>query len=135
MNDIINREIEILWADDEKYSEEQKLAAFKRLKESASQKDLPQLLELLESKKNNFWTRELLSEPISQLGGPKYLPQLFKALSINEEEGHDNDGLRHFLTEMAELESEKCKAELKLLLSQPEFKYKKDAEWLLQFCK
>ncbi|OGJ37195.1 MAG: hypothetical protein A2383_03215 [Candidatus Pacebacteria bacterium RIFOXYB1_FULL_39_46] len=135
MNEIINKEIEILWADDEKYSVEQKLEAFSRLKESASEKDLPQLLELLKSDRNNFWTRELLSEPVSQLGGSECLPELFEALFLNEQEGHDNDSFRLFLTEIAESEPEKCKEQLMLLLSKPDFKNKKDAEWLLQFCK
>ena len=84
--------------------------------------------------KNNFWVRELLAEPICDLGGSEFLEELFDALLLNEQEGHDNDSFNHFLTEIADSEPEKCKAKLNQLLAQPNFKHKEKATWLLQFC-
>ncbi|CAB5098358.1 hypothetical protein D3OALGA1CA_1262 [Olavius algarvensis associated proteobacterium Delta 3] len=130
----IQEEIEILWSDFEDYDVDQKLEASDRINKCASKEDLPQLLNLLKSEKNNFWVRELLAEPICDLGGSEFLEELFDASLLNEQEGHDNDSFNHFLTEIADSEPEKCKAKLNQLLAQPNFKHKEKATWLLQFC-
>ena len=135
MNPIIEKEINILWEDYEIYNVDQKLAAFDRLKKAAKEEDLPQLIELLKSEKNDFWTRELLAEPICYLGGIKYLVDLFDALELNKQEGHDNDSFLHFLTEIAASVPEGCRQSLMSLLQESNFRYKKVAEWLLTFCK
>jgi hypothetical protein len=134
MNPIIENELEILWSDFNDYDVEEKLESFEKLKNAATKDDLPQLISALRSEKNDFWTRELLSEPISQLGGSKYLPELFEALQKNYDEGHDNDGFCFFLTEMAESEPKSCKRNLLMIIDSPGFKYKSHAEWLLEFC-
>lgn len=134
MSEIIAKELEILWSDFDNYDVEQKLEAFERLKSSAIKDDLPQLVSALKADKSNFWIRELLSEPISDLGGFEYLPELFEALQKNYDEGHDNDSFCFFLTELAESEPELCKTSLLKLIDLPNFKYKKHAEWLLDFC-
>ena len=134
MNKIIEKEMQVLWSDFENCDVEQKLAAFERLKAVCTEKDLPQLVELLNSDKNDFWVRELLSEPISDLGGSEYLPELFDALELNKIEGHDSDSFHHFLTEIAWAEPELCKNKLQELLAQAEFRHKELAEWLLTFC-
>ncbi len=126
--------MEILWADFGEYDENAKLAAFERLKNIATENDLPKLVSLLKSEKNNFWTRELLSEPISDLGGTNYLPELFEAHKMNQNEGHDNDTLNHFLTEIAYFDLEGCKAGLQNMLNDSSFKHREMAEWLLAFC-
>ena len=134
MNQVIEDEMKILWSDFEEYDVDQKLQAFERLKKSTTEEDLPRLVELLKSENNDFWVRELLSEPISDLGGTKYLPELFDALNLNEQEGHDNDGLNHFLTEIAWSDPEGCKEKFSSLLALPAFRHREAAEWLLTFC-
>ena len=127
-------EMEVLWSDFDTYDVDQKLEAFMRLKSASSENDLPDLLVLLKSERNDFWTRELLAEPIAELGGVEYLDQLFDALAINFAEGHDNDSFLHFLTEIAWAEPGECKEKLLALISIPDFEHKEQAEWLLQFC-
>ena len=134
MNLIIEKELEVLWADFNDYNVEQKLESFERLKNAATKDDLPQLISALKSKKNDFWTRELLSEPISELGGYEYLPELFNALQKNFDEGHDNDSFCHFLKEIAYTEPDLCKQKLLKLIDSSDFKHKNHAEWLLEFC-
>lgn len=134
MNRIIEKELEILWSDFDENGVEEKLESFERLKNSAAKDDLPQLISALKSDKNDFWIRELLSEPISELSGCDYLPELFDALQKNYDEGHDNDSFCHNLTEIAYSEPNLCKEELLKLIDSAEFKHKNHAEWLLEFC-
>ncbi len=134
MNEAIAKEFEFLWSDFDDYDVEQKLESFERLRNSATKDDLPQLISALKSEKNDFWIRELLSEPISKLGGSEYFPELFEALQKNYDEGHDNDGFCFFLTELANSEPELCKKNLLKLIDSPEFKFRNHAEWLLEFC-
>lgn len=126
--------MEIIWSDFEENDVDEKLAAFQRLTDAAGQDDIPQLLALLESERNGFWERELLAEPISELGGAQYLPELFEAAEKNRIEGHDNDSLNHFLTEIAWADSKECKRKLREMLANKKFKYQEKAEWLLTFC-
>lgn len=111
------------------------LEALQRLMAVATEADLPELVAAIQSPRNNFWTRELFAEPISQLGGTDCLEVLFEADQLGLEEGHDNDGLHSSLTEIAHSEPEKCRAKLEELLARPEFKYREAASWLLEFCK
>jgi len=134
MNNAIASELEILWSDFPENDVDRKLEAFDRLKTAATKEDLPQLLEALGSDRNDFWVRELLSEPISGLGGPVYLAELFDALQKNHAEGHDNDSFNHFLTEIAWAEPEACKEKLHELMADESFAHRKKAEWLLGFC-
>jgi hypothetical protein len=124
----------IMWSSFEEFNVEQKLEAFDELKCSIEEDDLPQLLEMLASNKNDFWVRELLSEPICELGGSDCLPELFDALALNESEGHDSDSFCHFLTELAAAEPNRCKAQLKSLATAKNEKYKEYSEWLLEYC-
>ena len=126
--------MEIIWSDFEENDVDEKLAAFKRLTAAADHTDMPQLLALLESERNGFWERELLAEPISELGGAQFLPELFEAAEKNRIEGHDNDSLNHFLTEIAWADSKGCERKLREMLVSEEFKYQEKAEWLLTFC-
>jgi len=109
------------------------LEAFYRLNDAASREDLPLLLEAIQSPKNNFWTRELLSEPIARLGGSTVLEPLFAAYHANVEEGHDNDGFSTFLIEIAETDTERCVEECNRLLAKPSFEHGELARWLLTF--
>ena len=109
------------------------LEAFYRLDAEVSRADLPLLLEAIQSPKNNFWTRELLSGPIARLGGSTVLEPLFVAFAANKEEGHDNDGFSVFLIEIAESETERCIAECNRLIAQPSFEHGDLARWLLTF--
>ena len=134
MNQIIEKELEILWSDFDENDVGEKLESFERLKNSATKDDLPQLVSALKSEKNDFWTRELLSELISELGGSEYLPELFDALQKNYDEGHDNDGFNAYLIEITYSEPKLCKEKLLQLIDSTEFKHKNHAEWLLEFC-
>jgi hypothetical protein len=134
MNPVIEKELEILWSDFNDYDVEEKLESFERLKNSATRDDLPQLVSVLESEKTDFWIRELLSEPILELGGSDYLPELFEALQKNYDDGHDNDSFCFFLTELAESKPELCKKKLLELINSPTFEHKDRAKWLLEFC-
>jgi len=111
------------------------LEAFERLKSIATEADLPSLVAAIQSPRNNFWTRELLAEPICQLGGSDYLEPLLEAAQLGLDEGHDNDGFDTHLTEIAYAEPEKCRAKLEGLLARPDFKHREAAKWLLEFCK
>jgi hypothetical protein len=109
------------------------LDAFYRLNAVASREDLPLLLHAMRSPRNNFWTRELLSEPIARLGGSAVLEPLFVAFAANVEEGHDNDGFAAFLIQIAETDPEGCIAECNRLLALPSFQHGDLAKWLLTF--
>jgi len=111
------------------------MAAFDRLKAVATKTDLPSLVAAIQSPRNNFWTRELFSEPISRLGGSDYLEILFEADQLGLDEGHDNDSLHSDLTEIAYAEPAKCRTKLEELLARSDFKYHEAATWLLEFCK
>jgi hypothetical protein len=111
------------------------LKAVERINSTATTADLPELLAAIQSPQNNFWTRELLAEPICRLGGSDNLEPLLAAAQLSVNEGHDNDGFNFHLTEIAHAEPEKCRSRLLELLSRPDFKYRQAAEWLLEFCK
>ncbi len=134
MNRVISKELEVLWSDFDENDLDEKLAAFERLKAGSTKNDLSQLLVALKSDRNDFWIRELLSEPISEYGGSTCLPELFDALQMNYAEGHDNDGFNHFLTEIAWAEPEACRRKLLELLANENFVHREAAEWLLEFC-
>ena len=134
MNPIIEQEIMVLWGDYDVYSVDQKLASFERLKNAIHTEDIPQLIEFLKSKRSDFWVRELLSEPICEIGGAIYLNDLFDAFALNEQDGHDNDSFSHFLIELAQSDPRGCRQNIVKLLQNPEYKHARIAEWLLTFC-
>lgn len=134
VDNVIENALNILWADFDEYDVDAKLRAFEQIRLSATEADLPQLVLALQSELSDFWVRELLSEPISQIGQAKYLSELLEALNKNYDAGHDNDSLCHLLIELAESEPEKCKEQLLTMLSDENFKFQSDAEWLLTFC-
>lgn len=113
---------------------ELRLQAFERLKSVATKADLPQLIDALKSEKSDFWIRELLSEPIAELGGPAQLGDLLVALKKGADEGHDNDGFCFHLTEMAEMHPHACRQELEFLLKDQSCQFREEAAWLLEFC-
>jgi len=96
----------------------------------ATKEDLPELVDALRSERNNFWTRELLAEPIAYLGGSDILGELFDAKDKNYNEGHDNDSLNFFLTEIAAAERTACRAKLESLIESPDFPHRNCARWL-----
>jgi hypothetical protein len=133
---MIENEIEVIFAgQDVGDGFNEVMAAFERLKAVATKDDLPRLVAAIQSPRNNFWTRELFSEPISRMGGSDCLEILFEADQLGLDEGHDNDSLHSDLTEIAFGEPEKCRAKLEELLARPDFKHREAAAWLLGFCK
>jgi hypothetical protein len=111
------------------------IAAFERLKALATKADLLKLVAAIQSPRNNFWTRELLSEPICRLGGSDYLEPLFEALQLGFDEGHDNDGFQAHVIDIAKTEPKKTRSKLKELMGQKKYAHKDLAKWLLEFCK
>jgi hypothetical protein len=111
-----------------------KLAAFEELKEQISESDLAELLSAICSTKIDFWTRELLAEPIAELGGAEALPTLLAAYQQNFDAGHDNDGFSHTLTEIAWLNPEGTRAVLADLMQADDENTRNHAGWLLDFC-
>ena len=110
------------------------LAAFGRLKEKATADCVADLVAAMQSPRSDFWIRELLSEPLCELGGPDCLEALLDAAQLGLEEGHDNDGFHFHLTEMAEAEPVKCRAKLEELMGNDNFRHRERATWLLEFC-
>ena len=134
MNEVIERELAVLF-DSDNTDIERTIEAMQRLKTATRKEDVPRLVEALKSDRNNFWTRELLAEPICEIGGSEYLPELFDAFEQNFAEGHDNDGFAHHLMEIAWSEPGTCKDRLLELLDSDNLKYRDNATWLLEFCK
>lgn len=109
------------------------LAALDRVNAAVTPEDLPLLLETLRLPRNNFWTRELLAEPVAEAGGIAAFPDLLDAFALNTEEGHDNDSFRVILLGMVEEKPEVFRPELERMLAEPGFQHRKLAEWLLSF--
>lgn len=122
--------VEILWSE---LDIDTVLEAQERLIAVATKEDLPELVEAIRSERNNFWTRELIAEPIASVGGSDFLCELFDAKDKNHNEGHDNDSLNFFLTEIAKREPAACKVKLEGLMASPA--YRGYAKWLLDFCR
>jgi hypothetical protein len=134
MNTDISKEIEILWHYEDINEIEVKIEAIERINKLATEEDLPQLVDALKSQKSNFWIRELLSQPISEIGKAKYLDELFDAMLKNYDDGHDNDGLAFFLSEIASIEPIGCRAKLIDLALIPNYRHLGYVHWLLEFC-
>ncbi|WP_395738817.1 hypothetical protein [Prosthecobacter sp.] len=109
------------------------LEAFHRVKAAICIDDLPLLLEAMKSPDNNFWSRELIAELVAETGGLDCLEELLDALDAGFAEGHDNDGLQGFLTELAEREPEKCRSKLLELKARQNAKNHESIDWLLTF--
>ena len=121
--------LEVIWSEEDVPTV---IEAHEKFISVATNEDVPRLATALKSDRNNFWTRELISEPLAILGGADYLPELFDALEKNDAEGHDSDSLTHFLTEIASMNPDACREKLKDLKGSV---YAKHVEWLLDFCK
>ena len=111
------------------------IVVFERLKALATKADLATLIAAIQSPRNNFWTRELFSEPICRLGGSDYLEPLFEAAQLSFDEGHDNDGFQTHLIDIAKAEPMRTRLKLKDLVNRKEYAHKDLANWLLEFCK
>ncbi len=111
-----------------------KLAAFEELKEHVSDADLPELLDVICSTEIDFWTRELLAEPVADLGGAEVLPTLLAAYQQNFDAGHDNDGFSHTLREVAWLDPGGSRSALADLVQADDENTRNHAGWLLDFC-
>ena len=93
------------------------LAAFDELKKCATLADLPTLIAEVKSETCGFWVRELLAEPICELGGPSVLLDLLLAYNLNLDEGHDNDSFSSTLDDLAFTDPEGCTREIDRILS------------------
>ena len=82
----------------------------------------------------DFWTRELLAEPVADLGGADALPTLLAAYQQNFDAGHDNDTFSHILTEVAWLDPEGSRTILADLIQTDDENTRNHAGWLLDFC-
>lgn len=73
------------------------------IRAQATIEDLPLLLRRLDSDRSDFLVREMLSEPVADLGGPTVLPELLRAYERNRADGHDNDSFVIHLIDLVEL--------------------------------
>ena len=110
------------------------LSALERLKDKATVDHILELVAAIQSPQSNFWTRELLSEPLCLLGGSKYMEILLDAAQLRLDDGHDNDGFHFNLIEMVETAPIKCSTKLKELIARDNFRHHEAAIWLLEFC-
>jgi len=110
------------------------LGSFDELKHTCTMADLPALVSAMQSEQSDFWLRELLSGPITELGGCDCLPVLFNALSKGEIEGHDNDLFCSHLRDMARTYPISCREKLASMIATPDFKHLEMAQWLLGYC-
>jgi hypothetical protein len=131
MSSLLADQLEKLWSETDV---ETVIETQEQLKSIATKENLPELVDALKSERNDFWTRELLAEPIAYLGGVDYLPELFDALEKNYSGGHDSDTLVHLITEIASLNPNACRAKLEDIKGASESAYNKYADWLLEFC-
>lgn len=106
--------------------------ASEALHKESTTEDIPRLLDLLTH--DNFVVREAAAWPLSIVGGPAYLPQLFDAYQKGLDEGHDNDGCTAALIELVELHKEDARHSLSELLKSSNPVYRENAVWLLDFC-
>ncbi len=135
MNKEIETEVKKMWEGSKSGNIDDPLDAYERINIIAQKSDLPQLIEHLESENNNFWTRELLSDPISRLGDHTCLKVLLEAISKNEQEGHDNDSLNFNILNLIDNDLENCTTTLEKLLSDPTYPNKAIAEDFLTYCR
>ncbi len=110
------------------------LGSFDELKRTCTIADLPASVSAMQSEQSVFWLRELLSGPITELGGCDCLPVLFNALSKGEIEGHDNDLFCSNLRDMARADPIACWEKLESMTAVPDFKHLEMARWLLGYC-
>lgn len=113
---------------------EAQLTAFDELKQLAIPADLPCLIAEVKSETCGFWVRELLAEPICELGGASALPDLLLAYNLNLEEGHDNDSFTSALDDLAFIDPEGCKRAIDRILSTGDESIKKTARWMKEYC-
>lgn len=123
------------------YYEEEKIEevvdTFYEIKKIISKDDLPQLITWLnsenEAENGDFAKREMLSELICQVKGLEYLEEVFEALQLNFNEGHDNDSLCHSLWVLAKNSSQEMRPILVKMINE-NHEHKEHAEWLLESC-
>jgi HEAT repeat protein len=108
------------------------VAAAQSLQQRATREDLPRLLELL--KDDAFFVREAAAWSLSDLGATEALPAMLEALNRGVEQGHDNDGLRAALADLAEVDPEESLSVLTRVLDQGAPHLREHARWLLEFC-
>lgn len=134
MSAYVDEQLETMWRASDADAIDETLEAFARLKQASTKSDLHSLLNALKSERSNFWVRELLAEPIAELGGCACLPELLDALQRGDDDGHDNDGFCSHLVSLAHSDPAACRNALVSLLAKPGFRHKEAAEWLLEYC-
>ena len=107
--------------------------AMAKLKDEASDVDIPRFIALLEDE--SFVLREAAAWPLSDLGVVSALPALLRAHQRGSDEGHDNDGLSAALIDLVEGNPTEARLVLRDLLATSDDDIKERAEWLLEFCR
>ncbi len=116
---------------DELYADiDQALRWFEEVRAVSKESDLPRLVEALGRPESDFWIREMLADPIAELGGLESLRELIEAFEHNFQDGHDNDGFQVILIEVVESDIVASRAKLNELRST----FPESVEWLLEFC-
>lgn len=106
--------------------------AAQSLQQRATREDVPRLLELL--KDDAFFVREAAAWSLSDLGTTEALPDMLEALSRGVLQGHDNDGIRAALADLAEVDPEASQSVLTKVLDHGAPHLREHARWLLEFC-
>lgn len=109
------------------------LEAFYHLNDTVTEHDIPFLLKSIKSPRNNFWTRELLSEPIARLGGVITLEPLLRGCYANEKENGETDGFSAHLSYLVARKPQASYKELKRLKNDPDFEHNELCDWLLEY--
>jgi HEAT repeat protein len=108
------------------------IAAAEELHKSAVAEDLPRLMSMLADP--DFFVREAVAWPISELAGASALPALLAAYQRGLDDGHDNDGFSAALIELVAAHRAEAQAVLEHLAKSGGAEMRINAEWLLEFC-
>ena len=130
----VTRFLSIMSESFDKSDVDSKIAAFDELKHQVTKSDLPELTTAICSASIDFWTRELLAEPVAELGGAASLPVLLAAFQQNLNDGHDNDTFRSTLTDLTWTDSAACRSVLARLSQADDGDVRRHANWLMDFC-
>jgi HEAT repeat protein len=111
---------------------ERAVGAIAILEAEASEEWLPTLHEWL-TRPDDFFLREAAAPAVIRLEGIECLPRLLHAMRLGRREGHDNDGLDHYITELIGSVPIEARARLLRLAESESDEDRSDAAWLMGF--
>lgn len=108
------------------------VAAITLLENEATREWLPVLRDVL-TRPGNFFLREGVAPAVIKLEGFDCLQRLLHALRTGTREGHDNDGLSHYVIEVVESSPREVARLLACLAQSAAIVDREDAAWLFGF--